>query len=135
MIHSLRRVGGAHTSPTAAYQLAFRIPGRFKVSRGRTKRLLKELAARRIPRECAFRPKEGFSIPIKHWLGTELAPRVDALLAPGRLRDQGLFEPETVNRLRAEHAAGIANHSHVIWSLVVFQAWADRWLSSEPPTR
>jgi len=110
--------------------LAFRIPGRFKVSGGRTKRILKTLAARRIPRECAYRPKEGFSIPIKHWLGTELAPRIDHLLAPGRLREQGIFDLGTVAQLRSEHAAGVANHSHMIWSLVVFQAWADRWLAN-----
>jgi asparagine synthase (glutamine-hydrolysing) len=115
--------------------LAFRIPGRFKVSGGRTKRILKTLAARRIPHECAYRPKEGFSIPIKHWLGTELAPRVDHLLAPERLREQGIFDLGTVARLRSEHAAGAANHSHMIWSLVVFQAWADRWLAGggSPP--
>jgi asparagine synthase (glutamine-hydrolysing) len=109
--------------------LAFRIPGRFKVSRGRTKWLLKDVAARRVPRECVRRPKQGFSIPIKAWLAGELAERVDALLAPTRLRSQGLFDPQTVARLRREHSAGAANHSHVIWSLVVFQAWADRWLA------
>ncbi len=114
-------------------ELAFRIPGRFKVSRGQTKRILKAVAARRVPRECVQRPKQGFSIPIKQWLGGELSEQVDALLAPGRLRDQGLFDPGTVARLRSEHSAGRANHSHVIWSLVVFQAWADRWLAPSGP--
>jgi asparagine synthase (glutamine-hydrolysing) len=113
--------------------LAFRIPGRFKVARGRTKLLLKQVAERRLPRACVRRPKQGFSIPIKQWLGGELAGRIDDLLAAERLRAQGLFDAGTVARLRHEHAAGVANHSHVIWSLVVFQAWADRWLAPGPP--
>jgi asparagine synthase (glutamine-hydrolysing) len=112
--------------------LAFRIPGHLKVARGRTKILLKRLAATRVPPECVYRPKEGFSTPIKHWLDAELGPRVDGLLDTGRLREQGIFQPALVERLRAEHRSGKANHSHVLWTLVVFQAWAERWLAGGP---
>lgn len=108
--------------------LAFRMPGETKVTRARTKILWKRLAAARVPPECVYRPKEGFSIPIKHWLDGELAPRVDLLLDPARLQKQGIFRSDVVERLRAEHRAGKANHSHVLWTLVVFEAWCERWL-------
>jgi asparagine synthase (glutamine-hydrolysing) len=32
--------------------------------------------------------------------------------------------------LKQDHLAGRANHSHVLWSLIVFHAWKERWLSS-----
>lgn len=109
-------------------ELAFRIPQDYKVGLTRTKVLLKRVAARRVPPECVYRPKEGFSIPIKNWLSTEFRPLLEDLLDPGRVRDQGLFEPACVERLKAEHLQGRANHSHVLWCLMVFQAWRRLWL-------
>jgi asparagine synthase (glutamine-hydrolysing) len=108
-------------------ELAFRMPPELKLRGGHTKVLLKRVAARHVPKECVYRPKEGFSIPIKHWLGGELRPLADEMLSPDRLRREGLFRPETVERLRREHDAGQANHSHVLWSLLVFEDWRSRW--------
>lgn len=108
-------------------ELAFRMPERLKVRRGQTKVLLKRVAARRVPRHCAYRPKQGFSIPMKHWLGTEFRPLMEDLLSPSRLAGEGVFRPETVARLQREHLDGRANHSHVLWSLMVFQDWRVRW--------
>jgi asparagine synthase (glutamine-hydrolysing) len=108
-------------------ELAFQIPSELKLHRGHTKPLLKRVAARHVPRECVYRPKQGFSIPIKNWLDGELRPLADDLLGSERLRREGLFSVETVERLRREHASGMANHSHVLWSLLVFEDWRSRW--------
>jgi asparagine synthase (glutamine-hydrolysing) len=109
-------------------EFAFRMPGRFKLQNGVTKAALKRVAARHVPRDCVYRPKEGFSIPIKRWLCRELRPVLEQALDESRLRQQGLFNLDTVRRLKAEHLQGRANHSHALWSLVVFQTWCDRWL-------
>jgi asparagine synthase (glutamine-hydrolysing) len=108
-------------------ELAFRLPPDLKLHGGETKPLLKRVAARHVPRECVYRPKQGFSIPIKNWLDGELRPLVDDLLGSERIRREGLFQVETVERLRREHSAGLANHSHVLWSLLVFEDWRSRW--------
>ncbi len=108
--------------------LAFAAPPELKVSGGQTKVLLKRIAARHVPHECVYRPKEGFSIPMKHWLNLpEFITLMDDLLAPARLRSEGIFEPAVVERLRREHRAGRANHSHMLWSLLVFHDWRRRW--------
>jgi asparagine synthase (glutamine-hydrolysing) len=49
-------------------ELAFQVPDHLKVANGQTKAVLKRVAARHVPAECVYRPKEGFSIPIKNWL-------------------------------------------------------------------
>ena len=108
-------------------ELAFRVPPELKVRRGRTKVLLKRVAARHVPRECVYRPKEGFSIPLKHWLRGELRPLLEELLSPSRMTEEGLFEPAEVARMKREHLANRANHSHVLWSLMLFQLWRRRW--------
>jgi asparagine synthase (glutamine-hydrolysing) len=107
--------------------LAFRLPERLKVAGRETKVLLKQLAARHIPRECVYRRKQGFSVPMKHWLNQEFRPLVDELLASDRIRQEGIFRVDTVERLKGEHARREQNHSHVLWALVVFQDWRARW--------
>lgn len=109
-------------------ELVFRMPGKFKVSGTETKVLLKRIAARHVPRECAYRPKEGFSIPIKNWLKQELRPLMEDLLCPRKLNAEGIFRAPVVERLKREHLEGRANHSHLLWSLMVYQAWSNKWL-------
>lgn len=108
-------------------ELAFRMPAKYKINKGTTKVLLKSLAAQRVPSECVYRPKEGFSIPIKNWLKTQFRPILEDYLQPDRLKQQGLFQVSTVERLKQEHLLDVANHSHILWSLIVFQAWYRRW--------
>jgi asparagine synthase (glutamine-hydrolysing) len=108
-------------------ELAFSVPDRLKVRRGETKVLLKQVAARAVPRACVYRQKEGFSTPIKHWLRGPFRPMLEEALAPERVRREGLFRVEAVEALKREHLAGRANHSHVLWALLVFQDWRQRW--------
>jgi asparagine synthase (glutamine-hydrolysing) len=109
-------------------ELAFSLPSRLKVARRKTKILLKRLAARHVPHHCVYRGKQGFSIPIKSWLGTQFRDVMESYLEPGRLRRAGLFDATTVERLKREHLLGSANHSHVLWSLIVFERWRSTWL-------
>ena len=95
--------------------------------RGKGKILLKRVAARHVPEDCIYRPKEGFSIPIKAWLRSELRPLMEELLPAGRIAEEGIFRGAAVDRLKREHLAGRANHSHVLWGLMVFQDWRRRW--------
>jgi asparagine synthase (glutamine-hydrolysing) len=108
-------------------ELAFKLPARLKFDGRHTKILLKRVAARHVPAECVYRPKEGFSIPIKNWLRQEFRGLAEYYLAPERLRQEGLFEPAVVERMWQEHLHNRANHSHLLWSLLVFEQWRDRW--------
>ena len=112
---------------TELVELAFQLPPELKLHRGETKPLLKRVAARHVPKECVYRPKQGFSIPIKNWLDAELRPLVGDLLSSDRIRREGIFQVETVERLRREHTTGVANHSHILWSMLVFEDWRSRW--------
>lgn len=111
-------------------ELAFRVPDNLKISGRESKYLLKRIAARQIPADCVYRAKEGFSIPIKHWLGTQFRPLLEDLLDSTKLASEGLFDTTMVNRMKQEHLDGSANHSHVLWTLMVFQAWRRKWLEA-----
>jgi asparagine synthase (glutamine-hydrolysing) len=109
-------------------ELAFQIPEAQKISWSDTKILLKRVAADHVPEACVYRPKQGFSIPMKNWLRSEFRPMLEDLLAPHRLATEGIFVPEQVERLKREHLQGRANHSHTLWALMVFQSWRGKFL-------
>jgi asparagine synthase (glutamine-hydrolysing) len=105
-----------------------RLPASFKYGRGQTKRLLKAATAGRLPASIMARAKKGFGIPVAQWLRGPLSPLLDDLLGPDRLNSQGLFRPEVIGRLISEHRRGVRNHRKPLWTLLMFQLWADRWL-------
>ena len=109
-------------------EMAFRAPEHVKVVNGKTKILLKRIAVRHVPPDCIYRPKEGFSIPIKNWLKFELRPVMEELLSSELIKKEGLFQSATIERLKRDHLAGNANNSHILWSLMIFQEWHRRWL-------
>lgn len=110
--------------------LAFRIPENLKVKNRNTKVLLKKLAAKYLPKEVIYRPKEGFSIPIKNWLGNEFRPLMEDLLDEKKIKSDGIFNSKKVVNLKNEHLSGEANHSHILWALIVFHDWQNRWLKN-----
>ena len=52
---------------------------------------------------------------------------MEELLDKKTLLSQGIFRAEAVERIKREHLESRANHSHILWSLMVFQDWQRRW--------
>jgi len=109
-------------------ELAFSLPGDLKVKGRERKVVLKRALEGVLPDRVLSRSKEGFSIPMKTWLRRELAPLMHELLRPDRMRRHGLFEPAEIARRIDEHTAGRENHAHVLFSLMVFERWAEEYL-------
>jgi asparagine synthase (glutamine-hydrolysing) len=104
-------------------EFAWRLPLAMKVSRGRGKRILRDVLARYLPRTLFERPKSGFSVPIGAWIRGPLRPWVEDRLQ--RTRDARFFDPKRVQALWARHLAGSTDAGAVIWSVAVFEAWRE----------
>ncbi len=111
-------------------EFAFSLPGDLKLRGRETKWIFKKTMERLLPRETIYRRKEGFSIPIKHWLKDELKEIVLDRLAERRIGEEGFFEPAEVRRMVDAHLAGRANYSHQLWALLVFSVWKETYLGS-----
>jgi asparagine synthase (glutamine-hydrolysing) len=109
-------------------ELAFSFPGHLKIRGNERKFVLKRALDGLVPPRILGRRKEGFSIPMKNWLRHELAPLMRELLSGDRLRKRGLFSPQAVDSLVGQHLAGRENHAHVLFSLMVFERWAESFL-------
>lgn len=120
MYHSLEtRIPLLHSD---IVELSWRVPSAYKVCRGKSKWLLKELLATKIPRRLFERPKRGFSVPIASWLRADLKSWSRELL-DSLPATEGLPAPEIVARLWSEHVDGKRNHAPKLWSLVAFASW------------
>ena len=110
-------------------EYAFGLHGNLKVHGLTTKWLFKEAMERLLPKENIHRPKEGFSIPIKHWLRQELKEMMLDYLAEKRIKEGGLFNFDFIKELVDSHLEGRKNYSHQLWALLVFEIWKENtWL-------
>jgi asparagine synthase (glutamine-hydrolysing) len=107
--------------------LALAIPSALKVRGGVRKWILKRAFAGSLPEAVLRRGKEGFSMPMKQWLACEWNGLMHELLSPAALTPAGLFDARYVGRLMREHETGAHNHSHLLWALMVFQLWRERF--------
>ena len=109
-------------------EFVFGLQGRLKLHGLTTKWIFKKTMERLLPHENIYRPKEGFSIPIKHWLKRELRELMLDNLSEKRIRQGGFFNPGPVRKMIAAHLAGRKNFSHQLWALLVFEIWKERYL-------
>lgn len=106
-------------------ELAWRMPLSLKIRDGKGKWLLREVLYRHVPRELIERPKKGFSIPLASWLRGSLREWAESLLDSQRLHREGYFEAAPIRRKWQEHLSGKRDHSRLLWSVLMFQAWLD----------
>ena len=83
--------------------------------------------ARRLPREIINRPKKGFNMPVASWLTTELRPLMLDMFSEEMINRQGLFNYPYIKRLIDDHLARRRDNRKLLWTLLVFQLWYNRY--------
>lgn len=111
-------------------EFAARVPPSMKIRDGRGKWLVRQVLYKHVPAALIDRPKTGFSIPLDQWLRGPLKSWACDLLAPARLRQQGLFEARRVELMLHQHMSGRRNHGYWLWNVLMAQAWHDEWSAS-----
>jgi asparagine synthase (glutamine-hydrolysing) len=117
-------------APLLDHRLAewvWRLPVGFRCRDGVGKWLLRQVLASYVPPSLTDRPKTGFGIPIGEWLRGPLRPWAEALLDERRLATEGFLVPAPVRRVWDEHLSGRRDHSVRLWTVLMFQAWLERW--------
>jgi asparagine synthase (glutamine-hydrolysing) len=115
----------------ALVEWAARAPLVWKVGDGEhgwtSKRVLREFAARRLPAEIVARPKQGFPVPAYDALRGDLGDWAARRLAGSAALDE-LVNLEAVPDLAARARGGDPAAAHRVWTLLVLDAWLERWL-------
>ena len=111
------------------YEYAWRLPENLKIKGGRGKYLLRQVLKRHMPEEIFERPKQGFSIPIGEWLRGPLKSWADELLDEKQLNEQGLLNTKQIHRIWSAHLDGQGHHGDALWTVLMFQAWYQKWMA------
>jgi asparagine synthase (glutamine-hydrolysing) len=102
-----------------------RIPTNLKLRGGRGKWIFRRALESRLPPEVLEGKKRGFSIPLARWIRVEFAREMDEMAAS---EARGLLDGGTLKSILAEHRERKKDHSELLYSALVLDRWARRWL-------
>jgi len=108
-------------------RFALSLPPDLRVRRLTTKWVLKKAAEAWLPKDVLYRRKRGLSVPVAGWINHGLRAEADRLLAPEKLRREGLLNERTVTELLAAHREGRANNGKALWAVIMFEYWLETW--------
>lgn len=104
---------------------AYSLPISMKVNNGQGKLILKNLLSRYIPNKLFQRPKQGFAVPIEHWLRGPLIDWAESLLDKSKLDSQGFLDSSAIIQKWDQHKLGKKNWQIDLWNVLMFQAWLE----------
>ena len=104
------------------------LPPQWKMRGNQQKYILRKLAERvGVPREALYRQKQGFALPLVHWMRNELKDMLMILLEP-RTLDRGYFVAGGVRKLMDDHLVRGRGNTARIWRLLMFELWHRNFL-------
>jgi asparagine synthase (glutamine-hydrolysing) len=108
-------------------ELAWQLPHSLKIRNGVTKWISRQVLYRHVPRQLIERPKMGFGVPLGDWLRGPLRDWAENLISEKRLAEGGLVDAKLVRRRWQEHLSGRRNWQYLLWDVLMFEAWRERW--------
>lgn len=103
------------------------IPARFKQRGSESKWVLKKAMKPYLPKDVIYRPKSGFGAPLRRWMRMELRDLLAEVLSEKSLRNRGLFDPASVQRLVKANDEGQIDASYTLLSLMCIELWCRRF--------
>ena len=108
-------------------ELAWGLPTSLLRRRGSGKWILKRVLEQYVPSSLVDRPKMGFGVPVAAWLRGPLRDWGAGLVHSIARDDAGILDGDYAQRLWQRHAEGRGDHSYLLWSLIMFQAWRETY--------
>ena len=112
------------------FDIASRMPARFKVNAEQNKVAFRTAAARVLPEEVAFRKKLGFIVPIRHWMADE---RYN-----GDVREKfrsaaaaKFFKTEEIQAIFDAYVGGDSDLWRKVWTIYTFLVWYEIYFGQE----
>jgi asparagine synthase (glutamine-hydrolysing) len=99
------------------------VPSEMKFKNGEKKHILKEAFKPMLPNNILYRKKMGFSVPLASWFRHEIKELAQRYLIEQAQGLKGIFNHDQVVTLWKEHQNGNADHSALLWSMLMFEMW------------
>ena len=136
------RMSMAHSlevrAPILDYQVAefaATVPSGQKFKDGEKKHLLKKVFTPFIPTHLLNRKKMGFNTPLDAWFRTELKALAEQYLFTAQPGLHDYFNVETIRHYWQQHQSGRYQHGTILWSMLMFQLWFNRYAKAGSPAQ
>ena len=104
------------------------LPPEWKLRGRQQKYILRKLAERvGVPREVLYRRKQGFALPLVHWMRNELQDMLMVLVEP-RTLERGYFQAKGIRKLMDDHLLRGKTNTGRLWRLLMFELWHRNFL-------
>ncbi len=104
------------------------IPQRYKLSSFERKHILKKALLPHLPKQILYKDKQGFTMPMKHWLRHELKDLMLETLSEQKIKEVGFLNPEYVSKVINQHLTKTRDNQRHIWAMMNFQMWHQNYL-------
>lgn len=109
-------------------EAAWALPEHQKLRDGKGKWVLREIISKNLPQVSMRRPKQGFGVPMSDWLRGPLREWAENLLSGSKLQAGGHLNPSPIREAWELHLSNKQNLGPQLWTVLMFQAWSERWL-------
>lgn len=110
-------------------EFALSLPVEYKLSPfGTSKRILKDAMKGFLPDYILNRRKAGFGMPLRSIFSDQ--QKLDQLLQIDYFGGMSDFNTDNIIALADEHIAGINDNSSILYALVSFRIWRQRWIEN-----
>ena len=89
-----------------------------------SKRLLKNILYKHVPKKLVSRPKMGFSVPLGNWLKGPLKEWANDLIKKRKLDNNNIDSNKIIKKWN-EHISGKRNWQYQLWPILVYQSWKE----------
>lgn len=100
-------------TPLLDYKLV-ELANKLPLGMRKNKQILKTMLEQYLPKSLIYRPKKGFSVPLKHWFRNELKEEIYDSVSS---LDERFNKPK-IKRLLDLHMSGAKNYEYLLWNLL-----------------
>ena len=108
------------------FDIASRMPSRFKVNEEQNKVAFRTAAAKVLPEEIAFRKKLGFIVPIRIWMADERYNQDVRRLFHSDIAEK-FFDVDAINAIFDEYVGGNSDNWRKVWTIYTFLVWYEEY--------
>ena len=108
------------------FDIASRMPSRFKVTEEQNKVAFRTAAAKVLPEEIAFRKKLGFIVPVRIWLADEHYNGEVRRLFASDIAAQ-FFNVDEIQAIYREYIGGNSDLWRKVWTIYTFLVWYEEY--------
>jgi len=104
------------------FEVARKIPTKYKVTKENTKVAMREAAHRYLPDMVAEKKKLGFPVPIRIWLKEDKYYNIVKEAFTSKAAEE-FFKTEEIVKILDDHKNGKEDNSRKIWTIYMFLVW------------